>query len=46
MGSYSMPLCCIPLFIALVGPYYMYSDDLSTKFHLRFTETANFGNMH
>ncbi len=24
MGSYSMPFYCVPLFIALVGPYYMY----------------------
>ncbi len=24
MGSYSMPLYCVPWLIALVGPYYMY----------------------
>ena len=24
MGSYPMPLYCVPLFITLVGPYFMY----------------------
>ncbi len=40
MGSYSMPLYCVPLFIALVGPYYIYRirTILALKLHLRFSE--------
>ena len=48
MGFYSMPLYYVPLFIALVGSYYMYRIHttlaLSTKLNLRFPEPACFGN--